>query len=52
MTICRLVKGRDYKLKDVVGFEESRSWNGKVMLINYEKGKSTSNLIKKIKDGT
>tara|TARA_E500000178_G_scaffold354260_1_gene422645 strand:- start:1760 stop:3190 length:1431 start_codon:yes stop_codon:yes gene_type:complete len=47
-----IFKGRDYKLKDVVGFEESRSWNGKVMLINYEKGKSTSNLIKKIKDGT
>lgn len=47
-----IFKGSDYNLKDVVGYKESIEWNGKVKLINYEKGKSTSNLIKKIKDGT
>lgn len=47
-----LFKGKDYKLDQVVGSEEIKSWGGKVMLIDYESGKSTSNIIRRIKDGS
>ncbi len=47
-----LFKGKDYKKKEVVGSKEIQNWNGKTILINYEKEKSTSNIIKRIKNET
>ena len=47
-----LFKGRDYKKKDVVGSKEIKEWGGKTILIDYVNGKSTTGLIKRIKDGT
>ncbi len=44
-----LVKGADYKGKEVVGTDVVKRFGGKVKLIKFEKGKSTSALIKKIK---
>lgn len=43
-----LVKGKDYEGKHVVGSEEVLSYGGKVILIDYTEGKSTSNVISKI----
>ena len=43
-----LVKGGDWKLEEVVGREEVERSGGKVVLIPYLKGYSTSALIKKI----
>ena len=40
-----IFKGKDYKLKDVVGSKEVSSWGGETKLIDYEKGKSTTILI-------
>ena len=45
-----LVKGKDYKVKDIVGSKEVLSKGGQVKTIKLVKGVSTSNLIKKIKD--
>ena len=45
-----LVKGQDYKVKDIVGSKEVLSKGGQVKTIKLVKGFSTSNLIKKIKD--
>ncbi len=47
-----IFKGKDYKLQEVVGYNEIQNWNGKVILVDYEKGKSTSNFIQRIKNGT
>ncbi len=47
-----IFKGNDYKLSDVVGFNEVKKWGGKVSLIKCIKGKSTSNIIRKIKNVT
>ena len=44
-----LVKGADYKGKEVVGTDVVKKSGGKIKLIKFEKGKSTSALIKKIK---
>ena len=44
-----LFKGKDYKKKDVVGYNELSSWEGKVMLIDFVKNRSTSNIIDRIK---
>lgn len=44
-----IFKGKDYKKKDVVGFYESKKWHGKVILIDFVKNKSTTNLIERIK---
>ncbi|MDA8304894.1 MAG: D-glycero-beta-D-manno-heptose 1-phosphate adenylyltransferase [Deltaproteobacteria bacterium] len=46
-----LVKGGDYNGKDVVGKDIVESAGGKVVLIDFVKGKSTSNIIKKIREG-
>ena len=46
-----IFKGKDYKIKDVVGSESVKKWNGKVKLIPLIKGNSTSNIIKRIKNG-
>ncbi len=44
-----IFKGKDYKKKDVVGFYESKKWHGKVILIDFVKNKSTTNLIERVK---
>jgi len=44
-----LVKGGDYKVKDVVGHKEIKSWGGEVKIIPLVTGLSTTNIIKKIK---
>jgi D-beta-D-heptose 7-phosphate kinase / D-beta-D-heptose 1-phosphate adenosyltransferase len=41
-----LVKGDDYKLDDVVGRDEVRSWGGTVLLVPQLEGKSTSNIVR------
>lgn len=43
-----LVKGGDWKIKDIVGSDIVRSYKGKVKAINFVKGYSTTSLIKKI----
>jgi len=45
-----LVKGKDYKVKNITGSKEVLSKGGQVKTIKLIKGVSTSNLIKKIKD--
>ena len=44
-----IFKGKDYKKKDVAGFRESKKWQGRVILIDFIKNKSTTNLIERIK---
>jgi len=43
-----LVKGADYKLRDIAGKDIVKSYGGKVKAIPLVKGKSTTGLIKKI----
>ena len=43
-----LVKGGDYKVKDVVGHKEIKSWGGEVKIIPLVPGLSTTNIIKKL----
>lgn len=43
-----LVKGGDYKPEGVVGKDLVESWGGRVELINFVDGKSTTNIINKI----
>jgi len=45
-----LVKGGDYHLEDIVGKNFVQSYGGKVITIPLVKGKSTTALIKKIKN--
>ncbi|MDD4113713.1 MAG: hypothetical protein PHC56_11905, partial [Herbinix sp.] len=45
-----LVKGGDYKLDEVVGQEIVKARGGKVELIQFVEGKSTTNTIYKIMD--
>ena len=47
-----IFKGDDYLKKDVVGFNESKRWKGKVILIKCVKGISTSKIIQRIKRET
>ena len=44
-----IFKGGDYAVEDVVGNKEIKLWGGQVKILRYEKGKSTSNLIKRIR---
>ena len=44
-----LVKGGDYKVKDVVGHKEIKSWGGEVKIIPLVPGLSTTNIIKQLK---
>ena len=44
-----LVKGGDYKIKDVVGHKEIKSWGGVVKIIPLVPGLSTSKIIKKLR---
>jgi len=45
-----LVKGGDWKRKQVVGKQEVEEAGGKVVIVRYKNGYSTSSLIKKIKN--
>ena len=45
-------KGNDYKIQEVVGHNIIKRWGGKVVLIKCIRGKSTSNIIRKIKNVT
>ena len=47
-----LFKGDDYKINQVVGNKQLKKWGGKVILIKCTKGKSTTNIIERIKNGT
>ena len=42
----------DYKVKEVVGNNEIKKWNGKIILIKCTKNKSSSKIIERIKNGT
>lgn len=44
-----LVKGGDYKPEEVVGREEVEARGGKLVLLPFVEGKSTTNIIKRIK---
>jgi len=44
-----LVKGGDYKVKDVVGHKEIKSWGGVVKIIPFVPGLSTTKIIKKLR---
>lgn len=43
-----LVKGADYKIKDIVGSEFVTSYGGKVKRIGLLKGRSTTRVVKKV----
>lgn len=43
-----LVKGGDYDISDIVGAPEVLSWGGRVLTVPFEKGHSTTQIIKKI----
>jgi len=45
-----LVKGADYKISEIVGAEFVKSYGGKVKRIPLQKGRSTSGIIKMLKD--
>ncbi|MCM8783768.1 MAG: D-glycero-beta-D-manno-heptose 1-phosphate adenylyltransferase [Candidatus Omnitrophica bacterium] len=45
-----LVKGSDWKKEDIVGYKFVTAYGGKVKTIKFEKGYSTTNIIKKIID--
>ena len=45
-----LVKGGDWKVKDIVGADEVISWGGKVITIPLRKGRSTTKVISRIKE--
>lgn len=44
-----LVKGADYKKEDIVGYDVVTKNGGKVITVEQENGKSTTNIIEKIK---
>ena len=44
-----IVKGQDYKIKHVVGYNTIKSWGGEVILVPLTKGYSTTSIIKKNK---
>ena len=45
-----LIKGGDWAEKDVVGRKEIKEWGGRVAIIPEVEGKSTTNIVEKIKD--
>ncbi|MFY1027212.1 bifunctional D-glycero-beta-D-manno-heptose-7-phosphate kinase/D-glycero-beta-D-manno-heptose 1-phosphate adenylyltransferase HldE [Actinobacillus seminis] len=45
-----LVKGGDYKAEDIAGSQEVWANGGKVKVLNFEEGFSTSNVIKRIRE--
>lgn len=45
-----LIKGGDWPEENVVGREEIKTWGGKVTIIPEVEGKSTTNIVEKIKN--
>jgi len=45
-----LIKGSDYKVEEVVGYDLVQSWGGKVVLADLIENKSTTNTVEKLKD--
>jgi D-beta-D-heptose 7-phosphate kinase/D-beta-D-heptose 1-phosphate adenosyltransferase len=45
-----LIKGGDWPEEKVVGREEIKKWGGRVVIIPEVEGKSTTNIVEKIKD--
>jgi rfaE bifunctional protein nucleotidyltransferase chain/domain len=45
-----LIKGGDWPEDKVVGREEVKKWGGRVAIISEVEGKSTTNIVEKIKD--
>ena len=43
-----LVKGGDYEVADIVGYDEVLSWGGEVLTLPFVAGHSTTSLIEKI----
>ena len=43
-----LTKGGDYKESEIVGAEQIKKWDGKVNIIKFIKGASTTNIINKL----
>lgn len=43
-----LVKGGDWSAEAVVGKEEVEAWGGEVVLIPYQEGNSTTNIIERV----
>jgi D-beta-D-heptose 7-phosphate kinase/D-beta-D-heptose 1-phosphate adenosyltransferase len=43
-----LVKGADYKISEIVGAKDVKSWGGRVKTIPLTRGKSTSRIIHKL----
>lgn len=43
-----LIKGGDYKIENIVGFDFVKSYGGQVIVVEYLKNFSTSNIINKI----
>jgi D-beta-D-heptose 7-phosphate kinase/D-beta-D-heptose 1-phosphate adenosyltransferase len=43
-----LVKGGDWSAETVVGKEEVEAWGGEVVLIPYQEGNSTTNIIERV----
>ncbi|MEA2031017.1 MAG: D-glycero-beta-D-manno-heptose 1-phosphate adenylyltransferase [candidate division Zixibacteria bacterium] len=45
-----LVKGADYKLSEIVGAQFVKSYGGKIQRIRLTKGRSTSDILKRIRE--
>jgi D-beta-D-heptose 7-phosphate kinase/D-beta-D-heptose 1-phosphate adenosyltransferase len=45
-----IVKGGDYQAENVVGYEDVRSWGGRVEIVPTVEGFSTTNIVKKLSD--
>ncbi len=45
-----LVKGGDWKIPQILGSKEVLAWGGKVFSLSFLKGRSTTNVIKKIQE--
>jgi D-beta-D-heptose 7-phosphate kinase/D-beta-D-heptose 1-phosphate adenosyltransferase len=43
-----ITKGGDYKESEIIGAKQIKKWNGKVNIIKFTKGASTTNIIKKL----
>ena len=46
-----LVKGGDYRVEDVVGREEVEAAGGRVVILPYLDGRSTTGLVRRIQGG-
>ncbi len=44
-----LVKGGDYRVEDIVGYKEVRSWGGEIKVIPFRTGCSTTSLYERIR---